>query len=192
MATTIRQMCERTFFEAFGATSEPQAGVYFFQIEAMMPEAADRLASMYVDAPRPLRSFITKAFTIANSGGQFPLAPYPELRIDSLPLSVVEHASSTYPLEYLADPSELAYPQPAGVALWTLDNDVIRTVTREGIVGGMIGDLTIRNAVYVPVVAASAGSTTLHPRLEDEFVSILVGMVRDKIAAGSAGGQVPA
>lgn len=185
MATTIADICRRTYDQIAPARTEADAGLYLTEIERWIPDACEVLATKAIDGENPFRQYLTKSYTLTVSSNTWSLTGATDIRLESIPQATVTHADSTYPLVYVCDPADLYWPVPGDNQLihYTVEREVIRTRDATGTVDAMTGNLTIRNAVYAPIVAASAGSTTLPEQLEDALIEVLVGMAKTKLSS---------
>lgn len=185
--TTILEMCERTFHEIAGATSQEKAGIYFYQIEACFPEATRTLQRQALGGANLVRAYLTKEYDITPVAGKYPLDGAPDLLVESLPLArVTIPDDSEFELQYVPNPTDLRYPQPGVDYLYySVQNEFIRVRDLNGELDQTTGHLFIENGVYRPVIASVAASTTLRPELEDAFVAILKEMVLTKLHGGA-------
>lgn len=110
------------------------------------------------------------------------------LRIDSLPMATVQLTGVSYPLVYVAEPADLYYPMIGqDYYYYALERGRMR-VRGPGneTLDSASGTLTVRNAVFTPVVGATPPETTLAPQLEDVLIAKLVQMVTKKLEAKAA------
>lgn len=190
MGITQAQLAERVFNRLPGSPSEEHKGVYVYQIVSFIPQALQNLAERAMAGDDLIRAWLTKTYTIAASSGTFPLTGTSEadLLIESLPRAVVTHPNADpWPLEWVSDPRDLYYPQPgADFIYYSVENRVIHTRDQQGDQDSLTGNLTIRNAVFSPLISTDSNLTTLPQQLEDEMVDYVVAMCLEKLAPGAA------
>lgn len=197
MGITIAQVAESVFNRLPGPPLEEAKEVYLYQLEgSMIPECLAGMASKAVDGDYRYRQYLTKAYTIAVSLGKYPLTAETDLRIESIPNATVTHAlsirsdGSLRPLQYVAKPSELLYPQPGpDYFYYTIENQTIRVRTNEGAVDTMTGNLTIEDAVFEPIVTQDGVATSLPNQLFDDLVALVVAMCQGKMIGQPASGE---
>jgi hypothetical protein len=190
MPATRAQIEERVFREIAGSASEERAGFTFADIRAMMLTACATLAGQLVNAPESFRHYLTKTYTVTPVAGIFSLsgAGLSDCKIESLPRATLTHADSIYPLSYVGTPESLYFPHYGqDLIYYAIDGRNIRTRFADQ-VDSLTTDLTIRNAVFEPVIADVANNTTLPDVLEDDIVQIIKGMVQQKLQARAGGG----
>lgn len=110
------------------------------------------------------------------------------LRIDSLPNATVQLTGVTYPLVYIAEPGDLYYPMIGQDFYYFAVERKQMRVRGPGneTLDSASGTVTIRNAVFSPVVGATPPETVLAPQLEDVLIAKLVAMVTKKLEAKAA------
>lgn len=184
MAITIKELTEKVFYRIAQSTSQELANLYVFQIESWIPQACQDLAELALSAKSSVAEYLSKTYTLTPVAGIFSLSAATDMLYESLSRSTVTHADSDFPLVYLPDPVDLYYPQPPVYIYYALDRTtggrVIRTQDTDGNLDTLTTDLTIRNAIFVPVVGATSGATTLPDQLIDEFTSLLVNIALQK------------
>jgi hypothetical protein len=177
MAATIAQIVDRVFYRIAAAQSEPAAELYRHQIESYIPVGCNTIAVSALGDRPEWRPYVSKTYTITLSGSTYPLtgAAFADLYIESLPKATLVHASNDYPLIHVKH-AELYWPHPDQFIYYAIAGETLRTRNIDGTLDTLTGDITAHDAVFVPVVGASAGSTTLAEQLEDDLVEILVAM----------------
>jgi hypothetical protein len=183
-AITIKELCETVFHRIARSTSQEIASLFIFQIESWIPQACQDLAELALDAKSSVSEYLTKTYTITPAAGLFSLTPSTDLMYESLKRATLTHADSDFPLVYLPDPQDLYYPQPNVFIYYALDRStgarVIRTQDTNGDLDTLTTNLTIRNAIFVPVIGATAGATTLPEQLNNDLVELLVKVALEK------------
>jgi len=191
---TILKIVERTFHEIAGFTTQERAGIYFYQIEAFLPEALRELQRQALAGATLARQYLTKEYVLTASGGKYPLSGADDLLVESLPYATVTNTTeSPFPFEWVPNPIDLHYPQP-GVDFfyYTVENGVIRVRDLTGTLDTMTANLTIRNGVFRPVLDTDPNVTTVPEQLEDVLVAILKTMVLQKRGGGAPAQQAVA
>lgn len=144
-------------------------------IEANIPDACAALADLAMVDPI-IRGLLTKSysFTVTSNVADLTGATYDDLLWSSLPEATITVTDLSPDLNY--------YRSRRDMNLGTVHSDLprycvvgrklnIRLEASQSIVDGTGG--TIHDAVFEPVVASSAGSTTLPPDLEPQLVDLL-------------------
>lgn len=166
-------------------------------IESLIDEGCHKLAMTALDN-RGRRRQLTKnyAATAFSATGTIDLtaATFADLLIEGVDGSCTLTSSVyTENLDWFPDEANLQFGEPyIGIPRWTVERNSIITKVRTGdtaLDASATG--TLKNAIFIPVVALSSGSTTLPIRLEEELVDIIAqlqlkrGMVEDE--SGSSG-----
>lgn len=185
MATTIAEVAENVFRRISPTASEELGTLNLADIKAWIPTACTNLAEMALETHREFQEYLTKTYTITAVAGVFPLTAATDLLYESVPHATVTHPDSDWPLEYIPDPADLYYPLPDVYIHYAMDRSgtarILRTQDTAGDLDTLTGDITIRNGIFVPVVAALAGSTTLPDQLNDELIELLIQMATAKM-----------
>ena len=193
MASSIAQIVERCFNRISPRPSEELAGLYLYQIESFLPSACQEMAEQAVLGAEPARQYLCKNYDVTpdiNNVYQINGASFADMLVESLPRATLIYATDARPVLRIPNPDEIYYEQPGegtgSYKYYTVENRTIRLRDENGSVDALTGTLHIRNAVFQPVIAASAGSTTLPEQLEDDLLDALLQMVREKFGTGAS------
>lgn len=184
---TIVQVVERTYKQIARSLSQEAANLYRFEIESWIKTACQNMAEQAVKGDPALRTYLTASYgPISPSGGIYSLAgaTFSDMMFDSLQGAILTSSEAEKPWKYVPNVQDLYYPQPGvDFICYGLENETIRAALPGSTIDTCTAQLTIRNAVFVPVVGTTSGTTTLPEQLEDDLVNELVGMAQKKMGA---------
>lgn len=189
MGIKIAEVAEPAFNRLPGPPTEEAKKVYLYQIEkSIIPQCLQNMAELARDNDFRYRQWLTKSYTITVSAGKYPLSAQTDLLQDSIPNATVTHPDSVRgdgslrPLQYVAKPSEITYPQPGpDYFYYTIQNQTIRVRDNQGKLDTMTGNLTIEDAVFQPTVTNDGVSSTLPNQLLDELIAMVVQVCEGKM-----------
>lgn len=142
---------------------------------ALIPDALRELATQAMPS-----NLLRKTFTETAVAGGAPLttslAASPPLILEGLRQASIFIEGFAYAAQYKADRSSMSFLATPEFPYWTLENQTIVINDGTGL-GNYAGDVTIRNAPYIPTLA------TIPTSLEHLFILILADLVTMKAAA---------
>lgn len=151
-------------------------------LELAAREVLHQLAHLAAGARPEWRRFLTKDYTslTLDADGEYDLSLQADLHRESLGQARIMVATFTEPADFYEDEKRYLLGTPlADIPRVTVTGNVLKTRSGTDEITVASAALNIYDAIYEPVIAASALSTTLPKDLEEAFLTLLIDEARE-------------